>query len=660
MLVVLRRVSLKKGDTRHDPTSANVKFGFIDIRNPITLAKTILDKSNQPLSLRRVPPNALVGHGARQFAQEHGVETAHNEDLVSRNARDRFTRWQEDLKRAEGKQKEVKVGASQFSSTVEASSPPDLSKTFPRDHTAAIASGTWNEGQPDSPNLGTPVHETPTGEASLFPGYFRNIGSSSPTLGRSTVGAVAQRADSPASDNRSKTLASPSTSVNSGASTPSKKRGRNQGCPLRVGDSAEESYEAFRNGPAASLISPTWFTHLTPLKILEFLEAKPHMEKFMSEEEIEEDNRASFERKLKRAKEASLSLEKSTAREQRTVVKRLAALGDIQELRVLEDLGIFLNDFCESSDDDVSDDEAASNSSKRRKLSPPVDDVEGQKPDNLCKEPTIKVEEDDATDIIKKQEPHISCKEPAIKVEDDDPTNNIEGQEPNSSCKEPAIKVEEDDVTDTIKRQEPSSLCKEPAIPTDEEDNVTDTIGAIAIDHLGNIAAGSSSGGIGMKHNGRLGPAALVGIGTAVVPCADDDEERVSVATVTSGTGEHMATTMAAQRCAERLYHMNVRGPGNKNIPEDNEDAVIGSFVIEDFMNHPGVKNCHSVGAIGVMAVKKTLHGYYLYFAHNTDSFALASMGGNERQAKCCMSRLSTGAKIANGGRRIRIEKIPI
>src|SRR5690606_15658452 len=45
-------------------------------------------------------------------------------------------------------------------------------------------------------------------------------------------------------------------------------------------------------------------------------------------------------------------------------------------------------------------------------------------------------------------------------------------------------------------------------------DLIVDTVGAVAIDQYGNIAAGSSSGGISMKHAGRVGPAALVGVGT--------------------------------------------------------------------------------------------------------------------------------------------------
>lgn len=114
-------------------------------------------------------------------------------------------------------------------------------------------------------------------------------------------------------------------------------------------------------------------------------------------------------------------------------------------------------------------------------------------------------------------------------------------------------------------------------------DDITDTVGAIAIDCLGNIAAGSSSGGIGMKHRGRIGPAALVGVGTAVVPIDGDDTNRTSVATVTSGTGEHMATTMAASVCANRLYTGTRKSKHGGSESTDDDSAVKG-FVERDFM----------------------------------------------------------------------------
>jgi taspase (threonine aspartase 1) len=190
----------------------------------------------------------------------------------------------------------------------------------------------------------------------------------------------------------------------------------------------------------------------------------------------------------------------------------------------------------------------------------------------------------------------------------------------------------------------------------EDRDLITDTVGAIAIDLHGRIAAGSSSGGIGMKHRGRVGPAALVGVGTAVIPVDPEDEDAVSVAAVTSGTGEHMATTMASYKCAERLYHSTRRGPGGKDVPEDDEDRVMESFVSNDFMGHPGVRQQPSAGAIGVMAVRKSRHGYYFYFAHNTDSFALASMSSAERAPVCTMSRTPEANVVIRGGRKIRVE----
>lgn len=126
------------------------------------------------------------------------------------------------------------------------------------------------------------------------------------------------------------------------------------------------------------------------------------------------------------------------------------------------------------------------------------------------------------------------------------------------------------------------------AIPS-QEDNITDTVGAIAVDCFGNIAAGSSSGGIGMKHNGRTGPAALVGVGTSVVPVEPGDKNKTCVAAVCSGTGEHMATTSAAGLCASRLYFNQKKGRGGVILLTDEEGALRG-FVEKDFM---GMMRCY-------------------------------------------------------------------
>jgi taspase (threonine aspartase 1) len=193
-------------------------------------------------------------------------------------------------------------------------------------------------------------------------------------------------------------------------------------------------------------------------------------------------------------------------------------------------------------------------------------------------------------------------------------------------------------------------------MPLRSGDCITDTVGAIAVDCFGNIAAGSSSGGIGMKHRGRTGPAALVGIGTAVVPVNPLDKDQTSVATVTSGTGEHMATTMAAATCADRVYSGVRKIAGGSLVKCNEQDAMIG-MIKEEFMNHPGVKSSHCAGAIGVMAVKKTKDGVFLYFGHNTDSFALASMHSEEKKPVCVMSRNTGNGAIASGGRAAKYRK---
>ncbi|KAL7964819.1 nucleophile aminohydrolase [Trichoderma sp. SZMC 28014] len=484
-----------------------------NVRNPISLAKLILDTSNEPLSLRRVPPNALVGEGARSFAEEHGMATYGNEYLVSRNSRDRFLKWQEDLKKAEIGPKDNKVSSASNKANManaphlyDAVAVTDPRKVFPRDHTAAILAGTWNEGQLDSPYVGTPNPElNAIVEPPVYPATY------------------ARALATPTNTARPPSRQSPGVSIHKMPITPPSNSSRNFSSSRLKRHSKIINQPSRGNGVSA--------------------DAAPDDTELTENFETSHSLGATFPGE--NSDELQEGLDNELGKDQ----------GQGRDASVMSIRGL-----------------------KR-----PLD----------------------------------------------------------------ASKENEDSSSQSAKRQFQFDSAN--------EDRVTDTIGAIAIDDNGHIAAGSSSGGIGMKHRGRLGPAALVGIGTAVVPCAEDDSDRVTVAAVTSGTGEHMATTMASQRCAERLYHGTRRGPAGIDVQDDDEDAIMESFIAKDFMDHPGVKNCHSAGAIGIMAVKKTSRGYYLYFAHNTDSFALASMGGLEKEPRCVMSRLPDGAKIAKGGRKVQL-----
>lgn len=126
-----------------------------------------------------------------------------------------------------------------------------------------------------------------------------------------------------------------------------------------------------------------------------------------------------------------------------------------------------------------------------------------------------------------------------------------------------------------------SRVSTSPQRKVEDDDEITDTVGAIAVDKYGNIAAGSSSGGIGMKHQGRIGPAALIGIGTHVMPVDPTDEDRTSVAVVTSGTGEHIASTLSASTCATRLFYSQRMGEAGVFEEVTEEEAMQGMIVNE-------------------------------------------------------------------------------
>ncbi|KAI0830939.1 N-terminal nucleophile aminohydrolase [Hypoxylon sp. FL0890] len=444
-----------------------------NIKNPITLAKVILHCSSKPLSLRRVPPNLLIGDGAKEFARESGMSLVPNEWLVSKNARDRYVRWREDLRRAEGISSPPPVPGA-YDRSVNSKYDIEARQPTHRDHTSAILTGTWNEGQPDSPGS-TWQSEPPTPN---FP-ELMNVDITPQVSTKTPV----------------------------------------ERSPLNLLGSS-----------------------LTGSKIVTGNIASPT------------PGRISF---ISKPSDESLKSNSSTSAPKHAT-------------------GTSLHDGAVAS-----------------VFTGPFTSPISQCPATESAPPTL--------GILPPPFRAVDC-----------------GRD------------------------------------HDDADNITDTVGAIAIDQSGKIAAGSSSGGIGMKHRGRIGPAALVGIGTAVIPADEQDQDGIAVAAVTSGTGEHMATTMASQKCAERIYQGTRRGPHGKDVHEDDESVILQGFIVNDFQEHPGVKHSSSAGAIGVMAVKKGPTGYYLYFAHNTDSFALASMGSNDREPACVMSRVKEGGSgVAQGARKI-------
>ncbi|KAF2869687.1 nucleophile aminohydrolase [Massariosphaeria phaeospora] len=510
------------------------------IKNPISLARLVLNHTMQALTLRRVPPNLLVSQGATDFAYEMGVPVLPHDALVSPAARERWIRWRSDLKSAERKARKTPGHPSAWRIQQDVTAEDEsVRQTMRKQHEYNMLQG--------YPELYPSRSPTPPGAPLL---YGETPNSGSPVSGSKSE----LSSDSWVSEERISTPDSPASEQSQGSHKPPTVR------PLTI---EESSRSAFINST----------------------QKVPTIAQYGSS---------------KSSRDAAAN-------------------------RIAEDIDMKEADY------------GLSHSSAPTTTRRSWGDGSGEESDSASSAITMKPSHRNETPVIAVQVPLSAtpAKKDAVS-----PTSRV--TTPLEYVKETAR------LSSRSTHPAPSSLVK--------GDNITDTVGAIAVDGWGNIACGASSGGIGMKYRGRVGPAALVGVGAAVIPVDHDDLEKTCVATVTSGTGEHMATTMAATVCAERLYQSVKKEKGGE-YHEVTEDEALRSMIANEFMGHPSVKNSNSAGAIGILGIKRTRAGIMMYFGHNTDSFAMASMHSDETRPACAMSRSNGNGQIAQGGRMVSFQR---
>ncbi|KAM5218641.1 threonine aspartase 1 isoform 5-T5 [Hipposideros larvatus] len=138
-----------------------------------------------------------------------------------------------------------------------------------------------------------------------------------------------------------------------------------------------------------------------------------------------------------------------------------------------------------------------------------------------------------------------------------------------------------------------------------ENDSGTlDTVGAVVVDHEGNVAAAVSSGGLALKHPGRVGQAALYGCG-----CWAENtgaHKPYSTAVSTSGCGEHLVRTILARECSHALQ------------AEDAHQALLETMQNKFIME--------------------------FLWSHTTESMCVGYMSAQDGKAKTHISRLPPGA----------------
>ncbi|XP_048864885.1 threonine aspartase 1 isoform X2 [Brienomyrus brachyistius] len=167
-----------------------------------------------------------------------------------------------------------------------------------------------------------------------------------------------------------------------------------------------------------------------------------------------------------------------------------------------------------------------------------------------------------------------------------------------------------------------------------------DTVGAVVVDQEGNVAAAVSSGGLAMKHPGRVGQAAHYGCGCWAENACNLNP--YSTAVSTSGCGEHLIRTMLARECSasvqsEDAHQSLLDTMQNKFISSPflaSEDCVLGGVIV--------LRCCRCADPPSSPDLRALLVEFL--WSHTTESMCVGYMSAQDGKAKTHISRLPPGA----------------
>jgi L-asparaginase / beta-aspartyl-peptidase len=142
----------------------------------------------------------------------------------------------------------------------------------------------------------------------------------------------------------------------------------------------------------------------------------------------------------------------------------------------------------------------------------------------------------------------------ARKVMEDSPHVMLSGPGADAFVQEKGLEIEGQDYFETPERREQLDEMKAKSLSSFDIDLKYGTVGAVALDTQGHIAAATSTGGLTGKRWGRIGDSPIIGAGTF----ADDRSCAVSA----TGAGEYFIRVGVAHEICAR-----VRLKGEKVVP---------------------------------------------------------------------------------------------
>ncbi|PTR10081.1 beta-aspartyl-peptidase (threonine type) [Nitrosospira sp. Nsp5] len=143
-----------------------------------------------------------------------------------------------------------------------------------------------------------------------------------------------------------------------------------------------------------------------------------------------------------------------------------------------------------------------------------------------------------------------------------------------------------------------------PDMPLPDANEKRGTVGAVALDRHGNLAAGTSTGGLTNKRFGRVGDSPVIGAGTYA--------DNRSVAVSATGTGEIFIRTVAAFNTAAqvRLQHIPITEAADNTLAEIAAIGGDGGLIVLDAKGNYAMRFNTSgmyrgtIGSNGIMRVE--------------------------------------------------------
>ncbi|CAF0726271.1 unnamed protein product [Rotaria sordida] len=170
-----------------------------------------------------------------------------------------------------------------------------------------------------------------------------------------------------------------------------------------------------------------------------------------------------------------------------------------------------------------------------------------------------------------------------------------------------------------------------------------DTVGAIVIDRNGNVAAAASSGGILLKHSGRVGHSAMFGCGC----WAERKDDSCSIAVASSGTGEFLMKSLFSKSISDAC------------IIDDLTPETVRNHINNIFLNRRMTPtNAEKYfGFILLKLITNENQNRLVEFlcAHNTQTMFVGYMNTHQSKVTTLFSKLHSDDSLS-----INIDSIPL